>query len=811
MSDTEEVVEEYEVEEEEVQAEEEEPEGEQAEEEIEQAPLVSREEEEEKEELQEDEALEEQIEEEEAPEEQVEEEEGQEEEEEAPEEEQEEEEEEQEEEEEEKEKEKEPVEEDTKTRPKFMTNITPPKLPDGEIVDFDDLHRKRLEKDFNDLQSLIELHFSSRQKEEEELVALRSRIERRRADRSEQQRERAERERERQARLAEEKLRREEEASRIRAEEEARKKAVYNNKSFGGYLQKVEKKTGKKLTEREKKNKILMERRKPLNIDHLNQEKLAEKAQDLWQWMHQLQAEKFELTERLKKQRYDIYVLRNRVSDHQRGSKAAKGTRVAKGKSGSWKDSLLDLYLKISKKTKDVTPCNILPTKFAVFCAPFPALHFANKPKTSSLTASGISGGGMSKARPSWDRRASQPALPRVTRRSSTQARQAESIRPQDPAGAGLPRGRPSDSALAQDLSLMSVSEQEATLARKGRPWKAPAAPPHRAKPAGGRGGLSRVAQLVKQGRCRNIVVVAGAGISTPSGIPDFRTPGTGLYANLERYNIPYPEAVFNIEYFSNNPRPFFSLAKELYPGHHRPNYIHYFIRTLHQKGLLLRMYTQNIDGLEKMCGIPEEKLVEAHGSFASASCHLCYTPFPAQEAKKAIMNDDIPTCSFCQATVKPDIVFFGEDLPQKYFLHSSDFPQADLLIIMGTSLQIEPFASLVNTVRATVPRLLMNRDPVGPFQCTPLRRGDYMELGDLGSTVRRLAQILGWDGEVEDLIRAHKSEFIAQGPGIPPSISDQEIHQARADHSGGGGATDTRPISSEESDSSETDSRSTE
>lgn len=78
------------------------------------------------------------------------------------------------------------------------------------------------------------------------------------------------------------------------------------------------------------------------------------------------------------------------------------------------------------------------------------------------------------------------------------------------------------------------------------------------------------------------------------------RTPGTGLYANLEKYSIPYPEAIFNIDYFSNDPQPFFSLAKALYPGSHRPNYIHYFIRTLHLKGLLLRMYTQNIDGLEK-------------------------------------------------------------------------------------------------------------------------------------------------------------------------------------------------------------------
>lgn len=219
----------------------------------------------------------------------------------------------------------------------YVPNIAPPKLPDGEKVDFDDLHRKRLEKDFNDLQGLIELHFTNRQKEEEELLALRNRIERRRSDRAEQQRVRAEQERERQARLAEERARREGEAAKLRAEEEAKKKKLFTNKSFGSYLQKVDQKKGKKLTAREEKKKALLERKKPLNIDHLNQEKLAEKAQELWQWLHQLHAEKFELGEKLKRQRYDIYVLRNRVSDHQRGSKTSKTSRGAKGKSGSWK------------------------------------------------------------------------------------------------------------------------------------------------------------------------------------------------------------------------------------------------------------------------------------------------------------------------------------------------------------------------------------------------------------------------------------------------------------------------------------------
>uniref|UniRef100_A0A8D0B8P4 Troponin T2, cardiac type n=1 Tax=Salvator merianae TaxID=96440 RepID=A0A8D0B8P4_SALMN len=202
---------------------------------------------------------------------------------------------------------KEPEEGESKPRPKlFMPNLVPPKIPDGERVDFDDIHRKRMEKDLNELQALIDAHFENRKKEEEELIFLKDRIEQRRAERAEQQRIRSEREKERQARLAEEKARKEEEEARKRAEEDARKKKAFSNMlHFGGYLQKTEKKSGKKQTEREKKKKILSERRKPLNIDHLNEDKLREKAKELWQNIHDLEAEKFDLQEKFKKQKYE--------------------------------------------------------------------------------------------------------------------------------------------------------------------------------------------------------------------------------------------------------------------------------------------------------------------------------------------------------------------------------------------------------------------------------------------------------------------------------------------------------------------------
>lgn len=137
-------------------------------------------------------------------------------------------------------------------------------------------------------------------------------------------------------------------------------------------------------------------------------------------------------------------------------------------------------------------------------------------------------------------------------------------------------------------------------------------------------------------------------------------------------------------------------------------------------------------------------------------------------------MNDSVPICTFCAATVKPDVVFFGEDLPQKYFLHTQDFPKADLLIIMGTSLQIEPFSSLVNTVRSTVPRLLLNRHAVGPFEKVPLRRGDHMELGDLEDTVRRFAEMLGWNDEITELMRNQETASLPMLIDGSSSVSEQ-------------------------------------
>ncbi|MEE6510915.1 hypothetical protein FKM82_031256 [Ascaphus truei] len=234
------------------------------------------------------------------------------------------------------------------------------------------------------------------------------------------------------------------------------------------------------------------------------------------------------------------------------------------------------------------------------------------------------------------------------------------------------------------------------------------------------------------------------------------RSPSSGLYSRLQEYSLPYPEAIFDLSFFLKDPRPFLRLSHELLPGRHRPNPAHHFLRLLHDKGVLLRLYTQNIDGLERVAGVPLEKLVEAHGSFASATCTTCLKSYPGETFQDAVLESQVPRCSSCGGLIKPDIVFFGEQLPPRFLLHLTDFPRADLLLIIGTSLEVEPFASLAYSVSGSTPRVLINREPVGPF-LRGVRGSDVMELGEVTAGVRRFVRLLGWEHDLEELERGCK------------------------------------------------------
>mmetsp|Transcript_29180 Transcript_29180/g.55329 ORF Transcript_29180/g.55329 Transcript_29180/m.55329 type:complete len:374 (-) Transcript_29180:136-1257(-) len=281
---------------------------------------------------------------------------------------------------------------------------------------------------------------------------------------------------------------------------------------------------------------------------------------------------------------------------------------------------------------------------------------------------------------------------------------------------------------------------------------------------------IKRVASLLASNKHKNIVILTGAGVSCSAGIPDFRTPGTGLYDNLQKYNLPFPEAVFDLEFYRRNPDPFIQLASELWPGKHSPTITHSFIALLEKKGMLLRTYTQNIDGLDVLAGVSEEKMIECHGHFRTASCISCNFSSDGEECKRIIVEEKRPPpCQNCGGHVKPDIVFFGESLPTVFHRNvRKDTKNADLLIVMGTSLMVGPVNQIPEMVRKDCPRVLFNNELVGSFRKkngpntrkksynTNARR-DIFHAGDCDSSVQMLCNLLGWEQELNDLNYKHR------------------------------------------------------
>eukprot|EP00996_Jenningsia_fusiforme_P001278 NODE_2170_length_1272_cov_36.791496_g1697_i1.p1 GENE.NODE_2170_length_1272_cov_36.791496_g1697_i1~~NODE_2170_length_1272_cov_36.791496_g1697_i1.p1 ORF type:complete len:372 (-),score=78.89 NODE_2170_length_1272_cov_36.791496_g1697_i1:156-1184(-) len=280
------------------------------------------------------------------------------------------------------------------------------------------------------------------------------------------------------------------------------------------------------------------------------------------------------------------------------------------------------------------------------------------------------------------------------------------------------------------------------------------------------------IARRIEEGTFQNIVVLAGAGLSVSAGIPDFRSEGTGLFSKFREMGLPRPEDVFDIRYFPEHPEPFYELCKDMWPGNYQPTPSHYFIRLLHEKGLLLRCFTQNIDSLETLAGLPKSKVVAAHGNFDSASCISTGESIPIEEVKEHLTKGDWQTLrEKYGGLVKPDIVFYGESLPRHFSVRATqDMPKADLVIVMGTSLKVQPFSGLVDAVSDLCPRLLINRELVGErdsvdevgfrFDAEDNYR-DVAMLGDCDAGIRVLCDRLGWTDELKSMMD--------ERDGVPP------------------------------------------
>lgn len=190
------------------------------------------------------------------------------------------------------------------------------------------------------------------------------------------------------------------------------------------------------------------------------------------------------------------------------------------------------------------------------------------------------------------------------------------------------------------------------------------------------------------------IAFFTGAGISTLSGIPDFRSKN-GLYSN--RYHGKKPEKILHIKYFNKHPEEFYAFYREkLLIDNIDPNVIHLFISELQQLGKEVTVVTQNIDGLHEKAG--SLKIHNLHGTIHRNYCVDCKKEYDIDYIKQ---TDGIPYCKECGGIIRPAITFYGEFLDKETFKQARlDTKNADLLIVLGTSLVVYPASEIVSHFR---------------------------------------------------------------------------------------------------------------
>jgi NAD-dependent protein deacetylase/lipoamidase len=200
---------------------------------------------------------------------------------------------------------------------------------------------------------------------------------------------------------------------------------------------------------------------------------------------------------------------------------------------------------------------------------------------------------------------------------------------------------------------------------------------------------VATLAELIRG--AGSVVALTGAGISVPSGIPDFRSPGTGMWANVD------PMEVAHISVFRRDPKRFWEFYGQRFQTleDKRPNRAHVALATLELAGLLDAVITQNIDLLHARAG--SKVLVEVHGTIAHSSCLSCRARYDIADVRSRQAADEqgVPRCE-CGQPLKPDVVLFGEYLPADAFARAEQYAaHADLLLCVGTSLEVHPVAEL--------------------------------------------------------------------------------------------------------------------
>ncbi len=250
-----------------------------------------------------------------------------------------------------------------------------------------------------------------------------------------------------------------------------------------------------------------------------------------------------------------------------------------------------------------------------------------------------------------------------------------------------------------------------------------------------------KLAELIRGGD--SVVALTGAGISVPSGIPDFRTPGTGLWRNVD------PMEVAHIDVFRRDPARFWHFYGDRFQTleHKRPNAAHAALAALERAGLLAAVVTQNIDRLHARAGT--RALVEVHGTIDHSSCLVCGARYPLGDVRERQRSDDggVPRCD-CGQPLKPDVVLFGEYLPAEALARAEELAAgADLLLCIGSSLEVYPVAQLPAVTLAAGGQIAIITQGATPFDSRAAVRCGGDVVTELDAVLAALGLELGAPG----------------------------------------------------------------